>query len=293
MEGRTTVSDPSTLRNLFLFSMLVFPHVKINIGLRIIRKREDGYHDLETVFYPVSWSDILEIGHETNSTQLHLSGLALDGVAEENLCMKAYRLLSADFKLPPLEFFLHKIVPAGAGLGGGSSDAAFTLRLINQFCELDLSDAQLENYAGRIGSDCAFFVKGLPCLAKGRGEIMQSVQFSLKNFHILLVVPPVHVSTREAYAGVKPMEPAGRLADLIMEPVKNWRDRVLNDFEQSVFIRHPEIARIKSALYEAGAVYASMSGSGSALYALFEDDKVLNLKWDHCAVYLDRKGMHP
>jgi 4-diphosphocytidyl-2-C-methyl-D-erythritol kinase len=273
--------------------MVVFPHVKINIGLRVIRRRQDGYHDLETVFYPVSWSDILEITQGENSAQLHLSGLELEGNAADNLCMKAYQLLSADFALPALEFFLHKLVPSGAGLGGGSSDAAFTLRLINQFCNLGLSDTRLENYAGKLGSDCAFFVQGIPSLATGRGEIMRPVSISLKDYHILVVVPPVHVSTREAYAGVKPMEPAERLEELITTPVERWRDKIINDFEQSVFIRNPEISRIKSALYEAGAVYASMSGSGSALYALFKDEKGLNLQWDNCTVYLDRKGMHP
>jgi 4-diphosphocytidyl-2-C-methyl-D-erythritol kinase len=273
--------------------MVVFPHVKINIGLRVIRKREDGFHELETVFYPVSWSDILEIGRETDATRLHLSGLELDGDAADNLCMKAYHLLSADFRLPSLEFFLHKIVPAGAGLGGGSSDAAFTLRLINRFCELGLSDARLENYAGRLGSDCAFFIKGLPCLATGRGEIMQPVKLSLNEYNILLVVPPVHVSTRDAYAGVRPMKPSESLEKLISTPVENWKDKVINDFELTVFERYPEIAHIKGALYKAGAIYASMSGSGSALYGLFKDEPDRNLHWDNCKVYLDQKGMHP
>jgi 4-diphosphocytidyl-2-C-methyl-D-erythritol kinase len=273
--------------------MVVFPHIKINIGLRVIRKREDGYHDLETIFYPVSWSDILEISPGKKSVQLHLSGLALEGNAGDNLCMKAYQLLSADFKLPALEFFLHKLVPAGAGLGGGSSDAAYTLRLINQFCGLGLSDTILENYAGNLGSDCAFFVQGIPCLATGRGEILRQVTLSLKDYNILLVVPPIHVTTREAYAGVKPMKPAENLEKLIGTPVESWKDTMINDFEQSVFTGNPEIGRIKSRLYEAGAVYASMSGSGSALYALFRDEKGLNLKWDKCTVYLDRKGMHP
>ncbi|MFN8208155.1 MAG: 4-(cytidine 5'-diphospho)-2-C-methyl-D-erythritol kinase [Bacteroidales bacterium] len=273
--------------------MVVFPHVKINIGLRVIRKREDGFHELETIFYPVTWTDILEIGPETDSPRLHLSGLALDGDAADNLCMKAYQLLSEDFRLPPLEIFLHKIVPAGAGLGGGSSDAAFTLRLINRFCELGLPDARLENYAERLGSDCAFFIKGLPCLATGRGEIMQPVKLSLKDYHILLVVPPVHVSTREAYAGVKPMKPAESLEKLISTPVENWKDKVINDFEQTVFAGHPEIARIKTELYKAGALYASMSGSGSALYGLFKDDIDRKQHWDNCQVCLDPKGMHP
>jgi 4-diphosphocytidyl-2-C-methyl-D-erythritol kinase len=273
--------------------MVVFPHIKINIGLRVIRKREDGYHDLETVFYPVSWSDILEICPGKKAVQLHLSGLSLEGNAGDNLCMKAYQLLSADFKLPALELFLHKLVPAGAGLGGGSSDAAYTLRLINQFCGLGLSDSRLEIYAGNIGSDCAFFVQGIPSLATGRGEIMHPVALSLKDYHILLVVPPIHVSTREAYAGVKPMEPAESLEKLITTPVGSWKDKVINDFEHSVIRLNPEIGRIKNALYEAGAVYASMSGSGSAVYALFSDEKELNLKWANCKVYLDRKGMHP
>lgn len=249
--------------------MVVFPHCKINLGLRIISKRSDGYHDIETCFYPVPLTDILEI-IPAASFSFSQSGLAIPGSDNQNLCLKAYELLSADFNLPPINLHLHKVIPMGAGLGGGSSDAAFTLRLLNQIFELKISEESLRNYAARLGSDCSFFIQDKPMFGTGRGEILSECTVQLSGMYLVMVKPEVHVATAEAYAGVKPGGIRGELMSVLNQPIHRWRASLVNDFEVSVFKRHPVLTQIKDTLYIQGAVYASMSGSGATVYGIFE-----------------------
>lgn len=251
--------------------MVSFPPCKINLGLNIIGKRPDGYHDLITCFYPVQWCDILEIIPST-SFAFTTTGLPVAGNSEDNLCVRAYHLLKKDFDLRPVAIHLHKIIPMGAGLGGGSSDAAWTLRILNQIFNLRLSPESLSKYASQIGSDCAFFVQDDPMLGEGRGEILTRIGVNLKGKFIVIVKPDVHVSTAEAYAGVKPGQPERDLKEVLEQtPVQDWRYSVKNDFEESVFRKHPVIGEIKENLYHAGALYASMSGSGSAVFGIFKE----------------------
>lgn len=249
--------------------MISFPNAKINLGLQITEKRADGFHNLETVFFPVGWSDILEFV-EADETSFTSSGINISGDPESNLVMKAYRLLKKDFDLPPLKIHLHKNIPFGAGLGGGSSDAAFMLQMLNKNYNLELSTEKLLVYSAFLGSDCPFFILNKPVFATGRGEIMQETDLSLNGMFILLVKPPVEVSTAKAFQFIVPKKTESSLTDLLHLPVQEWRNLVSNQFEQSVFQYYPEIARIKEQLYQAGAVYASMSGSGSCVFGLFE-----------------------
>ena len=245
--------------------MLLFPNAKINLGLHVIRKRPDGYHDIETLFYPVpGLCDVLELVH-ADRFGMHCYNAEIAG---ENLCEKAWRLLAARYDIPPVAIHLYKKIPMGAGLGGGSSDAAFTLTGLNTMFGLNLSQDELAGLAAQLGSDCAFFVYNRPMLARGRGEILAPFDLSLK--HTLRIYPqPVFVSTREAYAGITPHEPAMPLETVLKRPVEEWKDLLVNDFEETVFARHPELATAKKSLYYNGAVYAAMSGSGSALFALY------------------------
>ncbi|MBC7571918.1 MAG: 4-(cytidine 5'-diphospho)-2-C-methyl-D-erythritol kinase [Spirosoma sp.] len=249
--------------------MLSFPNAKINIGLRITAKRPDGFHTLQSGFYPVNWTDALEI-IPTETFAFSSSGLTIPGSNPgQNLCVRAYNMLRADFHLPPVQIHLHKIIPIGAGLGGGSSDAAFALKMLNERFTLGLTMGQLENYARRLGSDCAFFVENRPVYCIAKGDVFEEIDLNLSGYHALLVYPNVAISTAEAYAGVRPQQPETSLRGQLTAPVATWRDTVRNDFEDSLFPKYPLLARIKAELYEAGAVYASMSGSGSTVYGLF------------------------
>lgn len=250
--------------------MISFPNAKINLGLHVIEKRPDGFHNLETVFFPVGWSDALEIA-EADKFQFSTSGIAISGDPESNLVVKAYRLLQKDFKLPDLKIHLHKQIPFGAGLGGGSSDAAFMLKLLNKSFNLGLVDKELLNYAAVLGSDCPFFILNKPVFATGRGEILQETTVSLNGMFILLVKPPVEVSTATAYQMVVPQKLKISLPELLSLPVQEWKGKVVNQFEQSVFQLYPELEALKKQLYELGAVYASMSGSGSCIFGLFNE----------------------
>jgi 4-diphosphocytidyl-2-C-methyl-D-erythritol kinase len=250
--------------------MIAFPNAKINLGLHITEKRQDGFHNLETVFLPIKWSDVLEFA-EADELCFTSSGIQLDGLPESNLVMKAYQLLKKDFDLPPLKIHLHKQIPFGAGLGGGSSDAAFMLRLLNQTFDLNLSLQRLLEYAAILGSDCPFFIRNEPVYATGRGEIMWPVEVRLNDMFILLVKPPVEVSTAKAFQFVVPQKPDFSLPDLLQLPVEKWRGQVINQFESSVFQQYPAIGKLHSLLYELGAVYASMSGSGSCVFGLFRE----------------------
>lgn len=250
--------------------MITFPNAKINLGLQITDKRPDGFHNLETVFFPVGWSDALEFA-VADSFQFTSSGIQISGDPESNLVVKAYRLLQNEFGIPALNIHLHKEIPFGAGLGGGSSDAAFMLLMLNRYFRLGLSEEQLLTHAAVLGSDCPFFILNKPVYATGRGEIMQPVVVRLNDMFILLVKPPVEVSTAAAFRYVVPEKSANSLPDLLQLPVEDWKHAVMNQFERSVFQQYPEIETIKQQLYDRGAVYASMSGSGSCVFGLFNE----------------------
>jgi len=246
--------------------MLLYPNAKINLGLHVVRKRPDGYHDIETLFYPVTdLCDVLEIVH-ADRFEMHVYHAE---VAGENLCEKAWRLLAQRFDIPPVAIHLYKKIPMGAGLGGGSADAAFTLVGLNQLCGLNLPKEELAGLAAQLGSDCAFFVYNRPMLARGRGEILSPVDFSLDGHEIRIFPQPVFVSTKEAYAGIMPRQPERSIESVLKLPVEQWKGLLVNDFETTVFARHPSLAAAKQALYDDGALYAAMSGSGSALFAIY------------------------
>ena len=253
--------------------MLTFPNGKINLGLNITEKRPDGYHNLETVFYPIPIEDALEINllHEGSRKYcLHQAGIEIAGEAENNLVVKAYKLLDELFDLPPVDIHLFKHIPSGAGLGGGSADAAFMLKLLNEKFNLGLSIESMEDYASRLGADCAFFIRNAPTYAEGIGNVFSPVSLSLKGFQLWLVKPDIFVSTRDAFSQIKPHRPERPLKETIQLPVEEWRNCMVNDFEESVFPQFPAIREIKEEMYRQGAVYASMSGSGSSVYGIFK-----------------------
>jgi len=250
--------------------MISFPNAKINLGLQITEKRTDGFHNLETVFFPVGWSDALEIAHSDELCFTN-SGIAISGSPESNLVMKAYNLLRNDFNIPPLKIHLHKQIPFGAGLGGGSADGAFMLRMLNNTFNLDISQEKLFEYAAVLGSDCPFFILNKPAFATGRGNIMNEINLNVKGLYLLLVKPPVEVATANAFQNVIPQKPTVSLSELINLPVQDWKNNIVNQFESSVFLQYPEIAAIKTMLYDLDAVYASMSGSGSCVFGLFNE----------------------
>ena len=264
--------------------MITFPNAKINLGLNVVERRPDGYHNLETVFYPIPLQDILEVttfdetSGQMNPTDtdvvLHADGIAIAGEAEDNLVVKAYRLLKAEFDLPPVHIHIFKHIPSGAGLGGGSADATFMLRLLRDKFSLPLTDDELEERSARLGADCAFFVRNAPAFATGIGNIFTPMPgLSLCGYNILLIKPDIFVSTCDAFALIKPHKPVRSLMEIASLPVEGWRNAgMCNDFEESVFAKHPTIGEIKDRLYDKGAVYASMSGSGSSLFGLFAND---------------------
>ena len=254
--------------------MVVFPNGKINLGLHVTRKRADGYHDLETVFYPILVKDVLEI-IQGDVVKFTLSGLPVAGTVNDNLCLKAYYLLKIDFpELPPVNIHLHKVIPMGAGLGGGSADGGFTLALLSQKFKLNLSKEQLFNYALQLGSDCPFFILNKPCYAEGRGEILELLDVDLSAYKFVLVHPGIHVSTALAFSKLKPAESSSSIQQIITQPIETWKEQLINDFEEPVFDMFPEIKEIKVGLYRAGALYASMSGSGSCVYGIFKDEEI-------------------
>ena len=259
--------------------MITFPNCKINLGLNIVEKRPDGYHNLETVFYPVELKDALEVTQNENMQNskclLYQHGNAIDCNPEKNLVVRAYKMLDEQYDLPPVNIHLLKHIPSGAGLGGGSSDAAFMLKLINEMFELKLSIKQLEQSAVKLGADCAFFIQNKPTFAEGIGEIFTPIDLSLKGYQIVVIKPNVFVSTKEAFAHIKPQKPSLSIPDIITRPVSEWRNKLINDFEDSIFPQHHTIASIKDLLYEKGAEYASMSGSGSSVYGIFTPDAIL------------------
>lgn len=250
--------------------MLAFANAKINLGLHVTGKRADGYHNLETVFYPVKVYDVVET-LDADTLSCTIEGIDIPGAAEDNICLKAYHLLKKDIDLPAQHICLLKNIPIGAGLGGGSADAAFLIRLWNEKFRLSLSEGQMENYARQLGADCAFFIRNKPAYAIGKGDEFSEISIDLSPYFLVLVKPPVHVSTAEAYDGINTAIPVTSLKDLIHLSLSEWKVKLHNDFEDSVFLKYPEIERIKTILYQEGAIYASMSGSGSCVYAIFKE----------------------
>ena len=265
--------------------MLSFPNAKINIGLNITGKRADGYHDLETLFYPIPIKDALEIIEAENPGAdiiFSSSGNEVAGNEEDNLCVKAYRLLKKDFPaMPRVKMHLHKNIPMGAGLGGGSSDAAAVLLLLNKKFKLNISIEVLQKYALSLGSDCPFFILNTPAMATGRGEILKEVLLDLSSYKIMIVYPGIHVSTAKAFSELdkNSFSPAGRLEIVLREEISQWKNSIKNDFESSVFTEHPQLKEIRDKMYENKALYSSMSGSGSSIYGIFPKDAVIDIKF--------------
>ena len=249
--------------------MIIFPNAKINIGLNITERRTDGYHNLETIFYPINIKDALEVV-ASDKLSFTSSGLDIPGREEDNLCIKGYHLLKQDHDLPPVSIHLHKNIPIGAGLGGGSADAAFFIKLMNEQFSLGLSVDDMTGYARQLGADCAFFIENKPVFAFEKGDEFEPIKLDLSNYKIVLVMPDVHISTSEAFRGIKPIPIKDTLLELITEPITEWKKHIKNDFENSIFKNHAEIRGVKASLYEAGAIYASMSGSGASVFGIFE-----------------------
>ena len=266
--------------------MISFPNCKINLGLNIIRKRPDGFHDIETVFYPLRICDVLEIIPESNigssneDVLLTTSGIKIEGDKESNLCVKAYHAFKRDFpSLSSVQMHLHKTIPVGAGLGGGSSDGSFALKLLNKTFDLQLTDDQLINYSDELGSDCPFFILNKPCFASGTGEILEPIDIDLGRYKFALVNPGIYIHTGNAFSQVTPARPQRSIREIIQLPLGEWRNALINDFETPVFKQYPEIAKIKDELYNAGAAYAAMSGSGSTVYGVFEKDRDIKVSF--------------
>ena len=259
--------------------MITFPVAKINLGLNVVEKRADGYHNLQTVFYPVPIMDALEIVPMSDGfpsdvdCDLKVTNITIEGDEQRNLVVRAYHLLKADFpELPRVHAHLWKGIPTQAGMGGGSSDCGYMIRLLNETFDMGLSSEQMQQYAARLGADCAFFIESSACYAEGIGERLQPIDLDLSGWHIGVVRPDIPVPTKEAFSRIHPHYPALNCRDVVKQPVETWRDRLTNDFEESVFALHPEIGAVKEQLYKMGASYAAMSGSGSALFGLFKDE---------------------
>lgn len=267
--------------------MICFPNAKINLGLDIVSKRADGYHNLETVFYPIGLKDALEIipSAQAEKYRLFQTGIEIQGNAEDNLVVKALKLISEEKEIPNIDIHLLKKIPSGAGLGGGSSDAAFMLRLLNDTFSLGYSDMELEKKAAKLGADCAFFIRNKPAFATGIGDKLEPVELDLSRYSFALVKPDIFVPTKDAFAMVSPQKPQISLEEIIQLPLAEWKGRMKNDFEPSVFKKFPEIAKIKQKLYNLGAVYASMSGSGSSVYAFFEEKININEQFPNCFIW--------
>lgn len=261
--------------------MIVFPCAKINLGLNIVSKREDGYHNLETVFYPIPLYDALEIKYmdekfpSDTACDLKVTGNAVDCDEQKNLVVKAYHILAADYQLQRIHTHLYKHIPSQAGLGGGSSDAAFMIRLLDERFRLNIGNPEMERYAAQLGADCAFFIEAEPAYAEGIGDVLMPADGpdgNLHGYYLCVVKPDVAVSTKEAYSAITPKKPAKSCRDIVRQPIETWKEELVNDFEEPIFKMHPELEAIKQKLYDQGAVYASMSGSGSALYGIFKEE---------------------
>jgi len=260
--------------------MLVFPNAKINIGLNIVEKRPDGFHNIESCFYPVGWSDALEITLAERFS-FHSDGIAIPGNPGDNLCAKAYEMLSRDYNLPPVKIHLLKTVPIGAGLGGGSADAAFTIKALNQLFDLGITIEEQEQYARLIGSDCAFFIRNKPMYCFEKGDRFDTIDVNIAGKWIALVNPGIHISTVEAYSGVVAKRSTENLRNILREPITKWKGCVRNDFEATLFEKYPLLREVKEKLYGLGAEYAAMSGSGSTLFGIFDKEQDVKPHFPH------------
>lgn len=270
--------------------MIVYPNAKINIGLRILSKRADGFHNIETCFYPLSLCDILEFTETSGETEFTSSGILIPGVNLENICVQAWNLLHDEYKIPAVKIHLHKVIPIGAGLGGGSADGAFMLKSLADYFGLEIEKVKLFELAGKLGSDCSFFLLNSPAIGTGRGEVLKSINIEFKNYKIVLVNPGIHVSTALAYSGVTPKEPLNKLENLINLPVELWQENISNDFEEGVFKEFPRIEETKNQLLKMGAVYAAMSGSGSSVFGFFKGElpEKLESHFDNYFIYIEK-----
>jgi 4-diphosphocytidyl-2-C-methyl-D-erythritol kinase len=283
--------------------MVVFPNCKINIGLHITSKREDGYHNIETVMVPVAWSDALEIVKhdqkkpdeslltgkaESGKVHFYSYGIPIPGNAEDNLCIKVYHMLEEWFELPSVDIHLIKNVPIGAGLGGGSANAAFCLRALKEYFDLSISDSEAKKLLGNIGSDCPFFWDNEPSFAYGKGDDMRRIELQLTNKWVLLVYPNIAISTAEAYSGINPKQPSIDLELLTNLPIECWNQGIVNDFEESVFPKYPSLMEVKKRFYEIGAIYSSLSGSGSAIYGIFSEEPTIPTEWQDYQFWVGR-----
>ena len=269
--------------------MICFPNAKINIGLNVVEKRSDGFHNIESVFYPIGLCDVLEVvAGEKGKCTFHNSGLPISGNTDSNLCVRAYDLLDRDFDLASVQIHLHKIIPVGAGLGGGSSDGAFTIKLLNDLFDLKLSDDQMENYARKLGSDCAFFIKNQIGFAYEKGDKFKSISIDLNGYYIVVVYPGIHVNTAKAYSLVRCERTTPPIRDLVKLSVSEWQGQLHNDFEDVIFPKYSEIKEIKDKLYSLGAEYASMSGSGSSVYGFFEKEVSLGAEFTKYFVWEEK-----
>lgn len=269
--------------------MITFPNAKINIGLNIVEKRSDGFHNIESVMYPVGLKDALELIENKKAEDRILfssSGIHIPGDPAGNLIVKAYHLMAREHALPKIKVHLHKHIPIGAGLGGGSADAAFFIKLLQEKFELDLSWGEMHHYARQLGSDCSFFISNKPAFAEGKGDQYESLQLNLKGYYLALIYPNIHINTAKAYSGVKPQKPQRSLEQDIQQlSIEQWKEFIHNDFEDSIFPQFPALKNIKEKLYAEGAVYASMSGSGSTLYGIFRDKTELKDKFRDSFVF--------
>ncbi|HOY32706.1 MAG TPA: 4-(cytidine 5'-diphospho)-2-C-methyl-D-erythritol kinase [Bacteroidales bacterium] len=264
--------------------MIVYPNCKINLGLNVISRRPDGFHDIESVFYPVPWCDILEIIPSAKGI-FTFNGININCPTEKNLCYKAYQLVKKQYHIPDINVYLYKRIPFGAGLGGGSSDGAFTLTLLNELFSLNMNETTLLEMASALGSDCTFFHQNSPCFVTGRGTILQPLTISLKGYHIVIIKPDFAISTQEAYRMISPQKPSMSVRDIMDFPVSDWNKMLMNDFETPVFAKYPQIGQIKEILYQKGAVYSSMSGSGSAVYGLFRKEPEIGNNFQDCITW--------
>ncbi len=254
--------------------MILFPPAKINLGLNVPFKREDGYHEIETCMYPIPFLDILEILPAEKFSFLQ-TGLVIPGNDADNLCVKAYHLMKERYSLPPVYIHLRKEIPMGAGMGGGSADAAYVLKGLNELFELGVSEEELEKMAGLLGSDCPFFIKNEAQIAKGRGEVLSSCALTLNGYFLKIINPGIHIGTREAYAGIQFGTVTKSIKEIVEGPINTWKNELKNDFEAHIFEMHPSLMNLKNQLYAEGAIYAAMSGSGSTMFGIFKHEPSL------------------
>jgi 4-diphosphocytidyl-2-C-methyl-D-erythritol kinase len=264
--------------------MVVYPNCKINLGLNVISRRSDGFHDIESIFYPVPWFDILEIAPSVKNNFV-FKGTTINCSKEENLCFKAYQIIKSQYNIPDINLYLYKRIPFGAGLGGGSSDGSYTLRALNELFSLNIDEKNLGEMASFLGSDCAFFTQDKACYISGTGTTFSPFSFSLKGYFLVIIKPDIIIPTKDAYKMITPKKPVMPLTEIIKLPVSNWKELLINDFEKPIFSLYPKIKTIKNSLCEKGAIFASMSGSGSAVYGLFENDINIAGVYSNCTIW--------